>query len=65
SRFKLIMHFEAMDIEDEAIDSKLSPAHEVVVDEITTPNEFVELYDLERDPLELHDVSRDPNMKAC
>ncbi|MGC9227488.1 sulfatase/phosphatase domain-containing protein, partial [Caldivirga sp.] len=60
SRFKLIMHFEAMDIEDEAIDSKLSPAHSAIADELAVPNEYVELYDLEKDPLELHDVSREP-----
>ena len=60
-RFKLIMHFEAQDTADAAIDSKLSPAHAVIADEITIPNEFVELYDLEKDPLELHDVSRDPD----
>ncbi|WP_291764502.1 sulfatase/phosphatase domain-containing protein, partial [Caldivirga sp. UBA161] len=64
SRFKLIIHLEAQDTADAAIDSKLSPAHAVVADEITTPNEFIELYDLKWDPLELHDASRDPTYEG-
>ena len=63
-KFKLIAHFETYDNVDVTIDSHKSYAYDLLRDELTVPNNYVELYDLETDPLELHDLSRDGNYET-
>lgn len=49
---KLIVHFDTYDTVDVPIDAKESPAYELMRRELTRPHRYLELFDLESDPLE-------------
>ncbi len=49
---KLIVHFDTYDTADVPIDAKESPAYAVIRRELTRPHRYLELFNLETDPLE-------------
>ncbi len=50
--YKLIVHFDTYDTVDVPIDAKESPSYAVIRRELTRPHRYLELFNLEADPLE-------------
>lgn len=63
SEYKLIMHFNTYDTVDVPIDAKDSPVYQVMLEDLVKPNEYCELFDLEKDPLEENNLAGKPEFK--
>lgn len=57
SDYKLIMHFNTYDTADVPTDCKASPAFAVMREELARQHRYVELYDLQQDPLERRNLA--------